>query len=113
MGGLQGEPLDWGITWGTSPNKTTISIQTAFVGRGFGLIEQNRHHAGRGEAALREPGFVPWERGGCFQDIQGQRRVHGARDQRQSPGEPRAPEHIRRPRTDPERARIWIFVVFF
>lgn len=56
MGGLRGEPLDWGITW----EQVLIRQQLAFKLlslEGVGLLEQNWHHAAW-EAA--EPGYVPW-----------------------------------------------------
>ena len=112
MGGLRGDPPDWGITWGTGPNKTTISIQTALVGRGFGLLEQNWHHAARGEAA--EPGYVPWGSGSLFPGRPRSQEGSRARDQRQSHREPRAPGRVRRPQDGFRKGSHpgWVFLVF-
>ena len=115
MGSLQGEPLDWGITWGTGPNKTTISIQTALVGRGFSLLEQNWHHAMHGKAAWREPGFVPWEMGSLFLGRPGSEEGSRARDQQQSRREPWAPGCVRWPQDGSGKGSDpgWVFLVFF
>lgn len=114
MGSLRGEPLDWGITLGTGPNKTTISIQTALAGRRFGLLEQNWHHAVHGKAAWREPGFVPWEMGSLFPGRPGSEEGSQARDQQQSRREPWAPGCIQRPQDGSGKGSDpgWVFLVF-
>ena len=115
MGSLRGEPLDWGITLGTGPNKTTISIQTALAGRGFGLLEQNWHHAVHGKAAWREPGFVPWEMGSLFPGCPGSEEGSRARDQQQNRREPWAPGCVQRPQDGSRKGSDpgWVFLVFF